>query len=1092
MRAAAGHRIGSRESGPDFQALFESAPGLFLAVAADAPRFTIVAVSDAYARATRTTREQILGRGVSEVVPDGDPTEPSASGVRGLRASLQRVLQDRAVDAMAVQRRDLDEREGEGAGREERWWRPVNSPVFGADGEVIYVIHRIEDVTELVRREAQWSSLVEQAPDGIFVADLDGRYTSVNDAGCRMLGYARDEIIGKTIVDLLPPADVPRLLDSKAALLEGSVHVAEWTLRKKDGGSLPVEVSAKILPDGRWQGFVRDISERKLQAQLGERARERTRESEERFRLVFEWAPIGMALVALDGTFVRVNNALCEIVGYSAEELTGRTFQEITYPEDLDADLELVGRLYRGEIPRYQLAKRYVRKDGAVVDVMLFGSVLRDERGNARHFIAEIEDITERKRREEELHRTRERLDLALRGADLATWDWNIRSGEVVFNRRWAQMRGYRPEEVRGHVDTWTSGIHPEDRPRVQHALEEHFQGRRAQYEAEHRARTKSGEWIWILDRGRVVARGERGEPVRMVGTELDITPRKQAEEALRLAEAKSSGILSISADAIISIDKDQRITLFNAGAETIFGYAREEIVGAPLDVLIPERFRAVHGRQVERFSAGADVSQRMGARTAVPIVGLRKNGEEFPADAAISKLEVGGERILTVVLRDVTEQKRVEREQRFLAEVGPVLATSLQYEETLSKVAELAVRELADLCIVDIVEEDGEIRRLKGLARDPAKAWVADALMRIPLDRERPHLVSSVLETKQPVLIERVTEELIASWAQSEEHRKALRGLAARSIIAVPLLVRGELLGVLKLVSATRSFVPADLQLANELASRAALSIENARLYRAANRAVQVRDEVLGIVAHDLRNPLHAILLGVSSLRGRGGEPGRLSRTADMIERSADRMNRLIEDLLDVARMEAGRLSIARGRVGTVRVITDALEAQTPLAASASIELVADLAPGLPDVAADRDRLLQVLENLIGNAVKFTEPGGRITVGAAPREGELLVWVADTGRGITAEDIAHLFDRFWQARRDGRRGAGLGLPIVRGIVEAHGGRVWVKSTPGRGSTFYFTIPTAPHALHPAGPAPHSPAQTSSRIPDAGSSDSRN
>jgi signal transduction histidine kinase len=171
--------------------------------------------------------------------------------------------------------------------------------------------------------------------------------------------------------------------------------------------------------------------------------------------------------------------------------------------------------------------------------------------------------------------------------------------------------------------------------------------------------------------------------------------------------------------------------------------------------------------------------------------------------------------------------------------------------------------------------------------------------------------------------------------------------------------------------------------------------------------------------------------------------------------------MNRLIRDLLDVTRMEAGHLSLESARVTAQQVVADARETQTSSASSASLDLRVDFADDLPDVWADRDRLLQVFENLIGNAVKFTKKGDRITVGAAPREGEVLFWVADTGRGIAAEDLSHLFDRFWQARKAGRGGAGLGLAIAKGIVDAHCGRIWAESTPGRGSTFFFTIPTA-------------------------------
>jgi len=219
--------------------------------------------------------------------------------------------------------------------------------------------------------------------------------------------------------------------------------------------------------------------------------------------------------------------------------------------------------------------------------------------------------------------------------------------------------------------------------------------------------------------------------------------------------------------------------------------------------------------------------------------------------------------------------------------------------------------------------------------------------------------------------------------------------------------------------------------------------------------------------VAHDLRNPLSAILAQLWALRRRGAESERRSvKPADVIERAAKRMNRLIQDLLDVAVMEAGQLALERAQLAARDLIVGAVDMQRPLAASSAIELrlELDLDHDLPDIWGDRDRILQVFENLIGNAIKFTEAGGRITVGAVAREHEVIFRVADTGSGIAPENLPRIFDRFWQATSAGRLGAGLGLPITKGIVEAHGGRIWAESAAGIGSTFYFTIPTAPAA----------------------------
>lgn len=235
----------------------------------------------------------------------------------------------------------------------------------------------------------------------------------------------------------------------------------------------------------------------------------------------------------------------------------------------------------------------------------------------------------------------------------------------------------------------------------------------------------------------------------------------------------------------------------------------------------------------------------------------------------------------------------------------------------------------------------------------------------------------------------------------------------------------------------------------------------EISRLYETARRATQARDEVLAVVAHDLRNPLGTILMHASRLAPRRGEPERrATRPVEAITRAATRMNTLIQDLVDVARLESGQVRFDCRLVPAAQIVADVVETQKVLANSTSIELTLDAAAPLPEVWADPNRVRQVLENLIGNALKFTQRGGRVVVGARRCDGEVLFSVADTGAGIAAEDLPHVFDRFWQMRKGDGRGAGLGLPIAKGIVEAHHGSMCVESAPGRGSTFYFTLPT--------------------------------
>lgn len=359
--------------------------------------------------------------------------------------------------------------------------------------------------------------------------------------------------------------------------------------------------------------------------------------------------------------------------------------------------------------------------------------------------------------------------------------------------------------------------------------------------------------------------------------------------DARRLTEFLLSDIVRISADAIICIDAEQRITLFNDGAEQIFGWTKEEMLGQPLDVLLPERSRDVHRSHVERFGRSRESARKMGERA--EISGVRKNGEEFPAEAAISKVKKGNSVVYSVVLRDITEQ---------------------------------------------------------------------------------------------------------------------------------------------------------------------------VALHKRLQRAVAARDEAVGMVAHDLRNPVSAVkMLSHALLASSGQLTGESREQLSLIRDAALQMDHLIQDLLDVTRVEMGRLIVSPQPVTTLALLEGALGTLRPLVEQAQLALEMDVPAVLPRVQADPERIGQVLSNLIGNSIKFTATGGRIGVRAAAHGDEVVISVSDTGIGIAEDHLRHIFDRYWQASQSEirSRGAGLGLPIARGIIIAHGGRMWAESKLGVGSTFHFSLP---------------------------------
>jgi PAS domain S-box-containing protein len=534
-------------------------------------------------------------------------------------------------------------------------------------------------------------------------------------------------------------------------------------------------------------------------------------------------------------------------------------------------------------------------------------------------------------------------------------------------------------------------------------------------------------------------------------------------EESLRLLRAHFERMVEISADAIISVDEHQRILLFNTGAETIFGYTRDEVLGKPLEILIPDRFRHRHLSHMKDFASGAAQARRMGERR--EIAGLRKGGLEFPAEASISRLPTASGSIYTVVLRDVTERKKAEETQRFLADASAVLARSLDYRATLARLARLALPRLADWCVIDVLE-NGAFARIEVAHRDPAWQDRVQGLRDFPPLPPRPHPSITVIETGEPELIETVSDAYLQAIATSPGHLRLLRDLDPRSILVVPLVARGRNLGAFGLFSCRtdRSYEPDDRLLATELARRAALAVDNARLYREAKEAVAARDEVLGVVSHDLGNPLSAIRVSTRVL-DRLLDPGAgdaVRAQLDGIRRAGLQMERLIRDLLEIRRIEAGRLRLVRRPEHTRELVLEAVRAFRDVAAEQGVALECRIAAGLPDtIRVDADRIQQIFSNFIGNALKFTPSGGTVTLLAgADGDGGIEFAIQDTGPGIPPEHLPRVFDRFWQASQQGSHGVGLGLAIAKGLAEAHGGAVAVHSEPGGGSRFSFTIPT--------------------------------
>jgi PAS domain S-box-containing protein len=534
--------------------------------------------------------------------------------------------------------------------------------------------------------------------------------------------------------------------------------------------------------------------------------------------------------------------------------------------------------------------------------------------------------------------------------------------------------------------------------------------------------------------------------------------------KALGLGAA--SAMLDGAPDAILLVDGTGAIRLVNERAERLFGYTRRELLGRPSTLVLPDDVRAV--RDVQR-----------------DVYGLRRDGRRFLAEISVSPLVTDGGPLITAVVRDITDRRRLEddrddrgrvevarahaeeigRRASFLAEASRVLAASLDYEATLRSVARVAIPYLADYVLVDVLETQGRLRRLAAAHRDPVlEERLASAPGQSPVTSGTSAL-EAVIERGEPTLVRDVSDAWLAARARDAEHLGAAAGARPTSLMLVPLRARGRTLGVVSfaLLNGTRRYALADLALAEDLAQRAALAADNARLYREAQDASRAKDEFLAVLSHELRTPLTPVLGWVRMLRTGTLAPEAAERALDTVERNTRLQAQLVEDLLDVSRIIAGKLSLNLRPVALGPIVDMVIEGAAASALAKSIIVTRQVEPDLPRIEADANRLQQVVANLLSNAVKFTPAGGRVEVSVARTGDDLRLTVADTGDGLAPEVAPHIFDRFRQADSTITRqygGLGLGLSIVRHIVERHGGTVQAASAgPGHGTTFTVTLP---------------------------------
>ena len=551
--------------------------------------------------------------------------------------------------------------------------------------------------------------------------------------------------------------------------------------------------------------------------------------------------------------------------------------------------------------------------------------------------------------------------------------------------------------------------------------------------------------------------------------------------------DALYRSVVSTTPDAIVTMGDAGIIEFANPATGKMFGYSAAELQGMSLATLMPERFRAQHNAGLARYLATG--TKRLDwAYLRLP--GLHRDGHEISLSLSFGEYADGGRKIFTGIMRDISDIIRRENGLAFLLEASEVLTKSLDYESTLRSVADLATRSIADWAAVDLLD-NGKVRRVAIAHPDPAKLQLArDLETKYPTDPASKTGIHHVIRTGERVVLPEIPAELLRSTAKDEEHLRLIQSLDLKSYICVPLKLRDEVIGALTLVSSnpSRRYTEEDADLASDLASRAAVAIDNARLFKqaedaraAAEAANTAKSEFLEMMSHELRTPLNAISgyaqLLETGVRGEMTE----EQLADVhsIQRSQAHLLSIINDMLNFARLEAGKVQFSYVEVALDPLLGGLEELIRPQLLARKLDY--EYRSYDPRVTAELDgeKFQQVMLNLLSNAIKYTEAGGRIGLSWKIEGENVLVSVSDTGRGIPEDKLEPIFEPFVQVEQLRTRdtgGAGLGLAISRDIAREMGGDIGVESELGKGSTFTLKLPLRRPRADVSSPVADSPS----------------
>lgn len=980
--------------------------------------------------------------------------------------------------------------------------RPIDdsaAPIIDHDGGIAGVVLVFRDATEKRQAEIEHgrlAALVDSSEDAIIGMDFEGIITNWNIGAEQLFGYTAEEAVGSSMFETIAPTSRrEELRQTLLRIQKGERPVPLETIRQhRDGRQMAVSIRYSPIRDKAGEtigvsAIDRDISSLKA--------------AQKRRNVRLAVSQIVSQEPDVETAISRILAAVCSILRWDAGcfwqfdtqedvlvcpmpwQQTGGTerFREATRELAFKRGEGLPGKVWDKEAPVW------------ITDVQKDGSIPRSRNGKfhgafgcpvvlGNEFIGVIEWFSEQVQEADdellEMMRTiggqigqfieRREAERRLRQSEQELTDffenaavglhWVGPDGIVLrANRAELKMLGYRLDEYVGHH---IAEFHV-DQDVIESILTCLAEGGEVK-DHEARLRCKDGSIKHVLIDSNVM--WQDGEFVHTRCFTRDITQRRHAESALQDSEER----LRIALEAGRMGTWEWRIR----EGEVIWSPTLEQIHGIPVGSF-PGTFEAyqqdIHPEDRERVLSTIRNSIEAGQEHFLEyrIIWPDRSVHWLEARGRLIRDDEGQPLRLIGVCSDITFRKQLEESLRLLADASKLLSEFSDFESTLQEMASLAVSEFADWCVVDTLLADGSLKLMTLTHVDPAKTEIVRQLrLRFPLTFDETFGVSKVLETGQSQLVSEIDDGVLQAAAQNEVHLQMMRDLGVRSCMFVPLVAKHQLLGVLTFVSGDtgRRYSPEDLALAEELASRTAIALENAQLYEELREADRRKDEFLAMLAHELRNPLAPIRSGLDLL---AMNPREDHETIALMQDQVEHVVRLVDDLLDVSRIMRGRVEIRREVVELGDLIRRSVLAVQPMIKGQNQELeVAFREHGLW-LDVDPIRIVQVFENLLNNASKYTDSEGTINLIAERVADEAVISIKDNGVGIEPELLPHVFDLFTQSSRSLDRsqgGLGIGLTLVKQLVEMHGGNVTAESKgSGYGSTFTVRLPLAKSAV---------------------------